>query len=52
MAIKTGISLLFHSMLVAVHLLHHIGREEGLGVSQMLTLWDRGGGGGLKNYDT
>ena len=50
MAIKTGISHLFHSMLGAVHLLHHMDRG-GVGVSQMLTLWDRGGGGGLKNYD-
>ena len=48
---KTGISHLFHSMLRAVHLLHHMGRGEGVGVSQRLTLWDKGGGG-LKNYDT
>ena len=46
---KTGISHMFHSMLGAAHLLHHMGR--GVGVSQMLTLWDRGVGGGLKNYD-
>ena len=45
---KIDISHLFHSMLRAVHLLHHMG---GGGVSQMLTLWDRGVGGGLKNYD-
>ena len=49
---KIDISHLFHSMLRAVHLLHHMGRGGGVGVSQMLTLWDKGGGGGLKNYDT
>ena len=47
---KIDISHLFHSMLRAVHLLHHMG-GGGVGVSQMLTLWDRGVGGGLKNYD-
>ena len=50
MAIKTGISNLFHSMLGAVHLLHHM--DRGVGVNKMLTSGTEGVVGGLKNYDT